>query len=394
MTMAGQDSDLSGALEVLSTASQIDANQASWIMSTKELASQDSLLEWLTPAAILELGLDPGNPVYSLDFDLGNLDWDSYCPAAVDGSALEACQEPNDFGDDNREEESLQPSVDVSAAQPVSRSSVCSPNTHDGSPILEVQLSSGQEPSSASQYNTVGAAELFTKNWSDLFGSLDSPDHKINNSSPANFELPDNKSGLAFLQNLQLVGGETQPAMGLDVGYNLQRPPHATCHGGIQGYDSRRLASDEFSSEMRTVSARSSEPSPGNEKLAVLTNPRRYSKRYVGGATNKDYIENSAYTPLRQAPETWDIFEYTKDGELDPSRLFSPEEIKRYLFDHPLHQGHPNRKESQLKLRVHKTPASSAKRFPTGLRCRFKDCPMHTINQGQLLVIADGKAFF
>ena len=76
-------------------------------------------------------------------------------------------------------------------------------------------------------------------------------------------------------------------------------------------------------------------------------------------------------------------------SELDPSRLFSPEEIKRYIFNHPLHQGHANLKGSQLKLRVHKTPASSAKRFPNGLRCRFEDCPMRTINQGQLLIVAD-----
>ena len=388
MAMAGQDSDLPTTLKVPSTASAMDVNQASRITGTNELPSQNSVHEYLTPAAILELGLDPENPVNNFDFDLGNLDWDGYFLLAVDGTALEALQESNDFGNENPEEKSLESAFDASAAQPESRSSSYSPNTHDESPMPEVQLSRGQESSTASQ-----------DDWSDLFGNLDSPGHEINDSSPANFELSDNASGLAFLQSLQLpVGGETQPAMSLDVGYNLQRLPHATGPSRSQGYESRRLASDGSSSEMRTVSARSSEPNLGNGSRAVLTNAHRYSKRYGRGATqgriNKDYIENRAYTPLRQAPETWGIFEYTKDGELDPSRLFSPEEIRRYLFDHPLHQGHPNLKESQLKLRIHKTPASSAKRFPNGLRCRFKDCPMRTINQGQLLVVADGKALF
>lgn len=322
--MAGQDSDLSTTLEVPSTASDIDARQASRITKTKELPSQGSLQEYLTPAAILELGLDPEDPLGNLDFDLGNLDWDGYFPSVVDGIGLEAFQESNDFGEENREEESLESSLEVSIAQPESRSS-SSPNTHDGPPMPEIHLSSGQEPSSASQDNTVDTAELFLDNWSDLFGDLDSPGHKIDDSSPANFELSDNQSGLAFLQSLQLVGGEIQPAMSLDARYNTQGLPHATGHGGLQGYESKRPASNGSSSEMRAVSARSSEPNPGNESRAVLTNARRYSKQYRGGATqgqsdryrihrNKDYTENRAYTPLRQAPDSWDVFEYTKDG--------------------------------------------------------------------------------
>lgn len=397
MTMAGHDSDLTTTLQAVSTRSEKDVNQASRISSTKELPSQDSWQENLTPAAVLELGLDLENPVYNLDFDdnLNLVDWDSCWDSCFSSAvgALEAFQESNDFNDERPEEEFLESAFDVSASS-------CCPNTHDGSPEPEIQVASEQEPSPASQDNNVDTAELFFDDWSEFFGSSGSPSHHINGSLPASFELPDNPSGLDFLQSLQLVGGETQPAMSPDVGYNTQQLPHSTSNGAIRGYESKRLASDVSPSSSRVASAGSSEPNPGNESRAVLTSSRRNDKRGQGVATrrqseslrtqrNRTYVENRAYTPLKQAPKTWDIFEYTKDGELDPSRLFSPEEIKRYLFDHPLHQGHRDLKESQLKLRVHKTPASSAKRFPNGLRCRFKDCPMRTINQGQLLVVAD-----
>ena len=391
MTMAGHDSDLTTTRQVVSTRSEKDVNQASRMNGTKELPSQDSLQENLNPATVLELGLDLENPVYNLDFDdnLNLVDWDSCWDSCFSSAvgALEAFQESNDLDDERPEEGFLESAFDVSASS-------CCPSTHDGPPEPEIQVASGQEPSPASRDNKFGTAELFFDDWSKFFGSSDSPSLDINGSLPASFDLPDNSSGLDFLQNLHLVGGETQMAMGPDVGYNTQQLPHSTSNGAIRGNESRTLPWDASSS------AESSEPSPGNENRAVLTNSRRDYKRDQGVATrrqpaslrtqrNRTYVENRAYTPLKQAPKTWDIFEYTKDGELDPSRLFSPEEIKRYLFDHPLHQGHRDLKESQLILRVHKTPASSAKRFPNGLRCRFKDCPMRTINQGQLLVVAD-----
>ena len=392
MTMAGHDSDLTTTLQVVSTRSEKDVNQASRMNGSKEPLSQESLQEYLTPAAILELGLDPDNPVYNLDFDdnLNIVDWNSCFSSAV--GALEPSQESNNFDDEHPEGEFSESAFNVSA------SSYC-PNTHAGSPEPEVQVASEQEPSPASQDNNFDTAEIFFDDWSEFFGSSGSSSHDINGSLPGSFELPDNPSGLDFLQSLQLVGGETQPAMSQSVGHNTQQLPHSTSNGAIRGYESRTLPGDASSSASR-ASAESSEPSPGKENRAVLTNSRRNSKRDQGVATrrqsrslrtqsNKTYVENRAYTPLKQAPKTWDIFEYTKDGELDPSRLFSPEEIKRYLFDHPLHQGHRDLTESQLKLRVHKTPASSAKRFPNGLRCRFKDCPMRTINQGQLLIVAD-----
>lgn len=397
MTMAGHDSDLTTGLQVVSARSGKDVNQASRINGTKELPSQAIWQENLTPAAVLELGLDPENPVYNLDFNdsLDLVDWDSCWDSCFSSAvgALEAYHESKDFDGERPEEEFLDSAFDVSASS-------CCPNTHDGFPEPEIQITSGQEPKTASQHNNVDTAELFFDDWSEFFGSSGSPSHDINGSLPASFDLPDNPSGLNFLQSLQLVGGETQPAMSPDVGYSTQQLPHPTSIGAIRGHESRRLVSDASPSTSRVASAGSSEPNPGNESHAELTNSRRHDKRDQGVATrrqsasprtqrNRTYVENRAYTPLKQAPKTWDIFEYTKDGELDPSRLFSPEEIKRYLFDHPLHQGHRDLKESQLILRVHKTPASSAKKFPNGLRCRFKDCPMRTINQGQLLVVAD-----
>ena len=400
-TMAGHDPDPTPTQTVVFTTSENDANEASRTKSTKDLPSQDSLQDELTPAAILEFGLDLENIVDYIDFDddLDHMDWDSYFSSAVDDNAAEAFQEQNDFNDKNPEEKSLEPAFDTSAAEPESHFSPCFPNTHDFSPMQIIQPTSVQEPSPASQNSTVDPADLSLEDCSDLFENSDSPGHDVTGSLPASFELPDNPSGLDFLQSLQLIGGQIQLALSPDVGYNTQQLPHST-NSAVRGHESRRLAGDGSSSASRVALEGSSELHPRNESRAVLTNPRRYSKRYQGGTTqrqsdrfrtqrNKSYIENSAYTPLKQAPNTWDIFEYTKDGELDPSRLYSPEEINRFFFTHPLHHGHPNLKESQLRLRIHKTPASSAKRFPHGLSCRFKDCPMRTINQGQLLVVAD-----
>ena len=269
--------------------------------------------------------------------------------------------------------------------------------------IPQTHFAGAQEPNSASQ-NTIDAdADLLApavEDLPDFFGIYGSPGRELNGSLPGAFELPDSSPALGLLQDLHLIGGKSQPTTGVDVKLSHQLLLLSTGNDPFQIRQQRRIAWNGFPSAGRVAVAGSSEPNPESERRAVLKSPRRLSRAYRGDATQNQpdksriqqknrYIENSAYTPLTQAPETWDIFEYTKDGELEPSSLFSAEEINRFLFTHPLHQGHHDLKESQLKLRVHKTPYSSAKRFPNGLMCRFGDCPMRTINQGHLLVVVD-----
>ncbi|KAL6720390.1 hypothetical protein ACLMJK_002312 [Lecanora helva] len=109
---------------------------------------------------------------------------------------------------------------------------------------------------------------------------------------------------------------------------------------------------------------------------------------------NPGYVPNLAYDPLRHTPKPWGRFTYTRDGELEPSDLFSPKEIQQYLFEHPLHRQSRRKRESGLVIRVHSNPPDSANRFPTlhgSHRCRFKDCPaqFNTINQGSYAVLFD-----
>ena len=109
---------------------------------------------------------------------------------------------------------------------------------------------------------------------------------------------------------------------------------------------------------------------------------------------NTTYRPKAAYEPLRSAPKPWGPFRYTRDGELEPSDLFTQDQITRYLFTHPLHEQSQSKRESKLVLRIHCNPPDSANRFPTvhgSHRCRFRDCPSqnNTINQGQYAVIFD-----
>ena len=356
-------------------------------------------------AAQLESHSLPGFPNNVID---GAAAEQSSLDKPMDDSAAQSVDQPSPgFPSSSNHEAPAERSLNilsgVSATHQGSHSLLYFPNTPYVSPMPQTQFASAKELNPASQDNTVDPADLLIPGVTDsfdIFGLSDSLGSDLNESSPASFEFPDTLSGLDFLQSLHLIGGKIQPFMSPDVGYSTQQLPHSTTHGATQGYGSGKVAWNGSSSASRVALAGSSEPNLQNETRAVLTNPRRLSKGYQGGPTqrpsdkfriqqNQKYIQNRAYTPLKAAPESWDIFQYTKHGELDPSRLFSAEEINRLLFTHPLHRGHRNLKESQLRLRVHKTPAASAKRFPNGLKCRFKDCPMRTINQGQYLLVLD-----
>ena len=297
----------------------------------------DSLLEDITPATALEFGLDT-DFLENFTTDLDQMEWEDYGPSMVENSAPETFQQPICFVDEDPKEMPYEPdSVTSGVQQPKNYSlPVFPPELPElDEEVAPIHIASAQRPNSTLQY-TVDPADL-------MCGTSDAPGYDLNGSLAGEFELPDNPQGLNFLHGLHLSGGEL---------------------------------------------AGSGEPNPKTKDPAELTDALRVSKGHQG-TRRRHYVPNKAYTPLIQAPTTWDIFQYTKDGELDPSRLFTADEINRYLFNHPLHRGHHNSRESQLNLRIHRTPAACAKRFPNGLWCRFKDCPMRTIGQGQYLVVVD-----
>ena len=297
----------------------------------------DSLLEDFTPATALEFGLDINflNDFPELLHDLNQMEWEAYGPSMVENNAPETSQEPIYLGDEDSKEMLFEPEIVASAIQQP---------RNDPLPVFSYDLSEDAAPAYIASLQKPNSTHQDTVDPADsIFGTSDASGYDLNGSFAEDFELLDNPQGLDFLKNLHLVGSEL---------------------------------------------AGSSEPNPKTENRTVLTDALSVSKGHQG-TKRRHYVPNKAYTPLVQAPKTWDIFQYTKDGELDPSRLFTADEINRYLFNHPLHRGHHNSRESQLNLRIHKTPAASAKRFPNGLWCRFKDCPMRTIGQGQYLVIMD-----
>ena len=105
---------------------------------------------------------------------------------------------------------------------------------------------------------------------------------------------------------------------------------------------------------------------------------------------NKAYKPNPACTPLAVAPRPWGPFRYTNLGELDPAMQYTPEEITRYLFEHPLHHGRSSL-SFDLSVRLQRSPNKSQARYPTTLshRCKFTNCPLENINQGQYQVAFD-----
>ena len=102
---------------------------------------------------------------------------------------------------------------------------------------------------------------------------------------------------------------------------------------------------------------------------------------------NRRFAPSPLYTPLKFSPRPWDCFRYNQYGELDPAQLYTPEEIMKYLFNHPLQSGQ-DRRSSPLRILVQRNPPSARHRYPTifSNRCRFHECPYPTINQGHLRV--------
>ena len=110
------------------------------------------------------------------------------------------------------------------------------------------------------------------------------------------------------------------------------------------------------------------------------TNPKSNFKGRKAGIAN--YHAEDYYKSLQQPPRRWGPFKYTIHGELNPRQTYSVEEIKSYLFKHPLHQtpqGY-NPKKGGLILWIQRHPADSARRYPDkdhSSRCRFTQCFSH-----------------
>ena len=108
---------------------------------------------------------------------------------------------------------------------------------------------------------------------------------------------------------------------------------------------------------------------------------------------NPKYTRHQDYIPLPKAPQPWSCFRYTLAGELDPRQVYTFQEIRRFLFANPLHHGRDS-STSDLQLFIHRCPAASNHRYPSKLshRCRFFDCCLPTINQGQYAVAFDERS--
>ena len=93
------------------------------------------------------------------------------------------------------------------------------------------------------------------------------------------------------------------------------------------------------------------------------------------------------YTPLERPPKPWDIFRYTRYGELEAEEFYTAEEIRRFVYDNPQHS------RKGLILWIQRKPGDSGHRYPNHLsqRCRFADCPAKSnlIASGQYRVAFD-----
>ena len=107
------------------------------------------------------------------------------------------------------------------------------------------------------------------------------------------------------------------------------------------------------------------------------------------------YIPEAHYQILPQTPASWDVFKYNKYGELTPGRVYTASELRRYLFEHPLHQT-PNGyrpKDGGLTLWIQQNPFDSFHRCSNleATRCRFLKCSgnKNTIGIGATRVAFD-----
>ncbi|KAI9849147.1 MAG: hypothetical protein M1837_005377 [Sclerophora amabilis] len=121
------------------------------------------------------------------------------------------------------------------------------------------------------------------------------------------------------------------------------------------------------------------------------------SAKMMSYDARKEYPQfyQTADSATRQLARPWGPFKYTKYGELEWGRRFSAEDIKEYLYNHPLHtvDGTTNTRNGRLILWIQVKPAMKDFRYmnPFSSKCRFKGCPSHnnTISKGEYQVCFD-----
>ncbi|KAL8806277.1 MAG: hypothetical protein Q9182_001424 [Xanthomendoza sp. 2 TL-2023] len=138
-------------------------------------------------------------------------------------------------------------------------------------------------------------------------------------------------------------------------------------------------------------------------KMALLENvPRNVHKSVTQRLNTRTktimkFDPSKVYDPLPHAPASWSIFKYTSHGELETGSLYTPAQIRKYLYDHPLHtleDGTYSPKTGGLRLWIQRNPADSRRRYPVDRqsnRCRFTNCfaTHNVINQGHLRLCLD-----
>ncbi|KAL8816170.1 MAG: hypothetical protein Q9223_004770 [Gallowayella weberi] len=138
-------------------------------------------------------------------------------------------------------------------------------------------------------------------------------------------------------------------------------------------------------------------------KMALLENvPRNVHKSVTQRLNTRTktimkFDPSKVYDPLPHPPASWSIFKYTSHGELETGSLYTPAQIRKYLYDHPLHtlkDGTYSPKTGGLRLWIQRNPADSRRRYPVDRqsnRCRFTNCfaTHNVINQGHLRLCFD-----
>lgn len=203
--------------------------------------------------------------------------------------------------------------------------------------------------------------------WNDSRAQASQTPSSIHTSSSN--ELPKSEAP----QSIPQPGGPK----GIGIGPSSSRQRSQSSSATVEQNKSPRISASSFA-----ISNDVSAPA-----RAIATLERRPFSR-----ANPKHTKNTAYSPL-VAPNPFDVFEYSKDGELEPSGAYSPEEVHRYLWQNPVHDGVPDLKSSPFTLRIARCPSGSSDRFPTttSFKCKFESCPMDsgTINQGHVFVLFD-----
>lgn len=120
-------------------------------------------------------------------------------------------------------------------------------------------------------------------------------------------------------------------------------------------------------------------------------------KKQMRPTANSKFKPKKEYATLPQKPASWGsgkCFKYNKYGELHQDLMFSAEQMKEYIWEHPLHDLVDDTRHSKLIIRIQRNAPLSASRYPYkhgSHRCRLEDCvaDYNTINQGVMVVAFD-----